>query len=470
MSGQSGLKTLLLVLLVIPLILMLILFQTAFALDQTVLSPGYFGRQADRYLTQDNLEDFIDQSADSLVKDLVAEGGDLEDLPPDTVEMLKSVQTALRETVDPQWLSSSLTNLIQGFLAYFSGRTDNLPTLDIRPLKALLLEVMSVQIKANAGSDPEQVLRDILDQAAAAGGLLVDGRPNPQAVDDLLASDFFESAQIERETAEKIVFKAGQAEAENLSDSDLLAFAITEIVRDLTGLTEMADELDFNALFETQYGSAQHPLTALRDLILSIRQSVFWTLSGIILALILLIGILTFRPSSFLTWLGAALLTPGLLVGLGTGISIILFAASARASLEQKLSEAIPENLTFVQDFVLSYSSGIVWIILIQAGVLILLGTSCLVGGHLLVRHGRIGNLETGKAHPLVLTGRIVFALILLTSIPLMIWSASGTVKQAVKRLEIIQNMAKDKPTLELNEALDDVLNTSFFSSMGETD
>ena len=74
----------------------------------------------------------------------------------------------------------------------------------------------------------------------------------------------FQSSGISREAAGRIVEKIGKRSEEGTSNKEIYDFILKSILQDKMGIINMKDELDFNLLFETLYGSAENPMTAAR--------------------------------------------------------------------------------------------------------------------------------------------------------------------------------------------------------------
>ena len=128
--------------LVIILFLVLILFQVNLSIRNTILSEAYFSSYSNEVNLGEKITEFYFQKMDdSLINEM--ENGE---------EVLQYYKNIFDKNVDQKWLAEQINVLLIGTHGYLINDLDNLPTLDIKPAKEMIIEMYVSQIIANSGS------------------------------------------------------------------------------------------------------------------------------------------------------------------------------------------------------------------------------------------------------------------------------------------------------------------------------
>lgn len=129
--------------LVIILFLVLILFQVNLSIRNTILSEAYFSSYSNEVNLGEKITEFYFQKMDdSLINEQME----------NREEVLQYYKDVFDKNVDQKWLAEQINVLLIGTHGYLINDIDNLPTLDIKPAKEIIIDMYVSQIIANSGS------------------------------------------------------------------------------------------------------------------------------------------------------------------------------------------------------------------------------------------------------------------------------------------------------------------------------
>lgn len=464
-------------------VLVFTLLQIDYTLKNTVLSSKYFNKVFDENIKTESLQKLADSFIDNAEQFVPLNDADKKalkegKLSPELKNMIESYKEMLRKSIDLKWLTTEISKMVKGFFAYYTGGSNSLPPLDIKPLKSVLVNMYAEQISAhsgdNSGLDTDKIIRQIEE---VPGGILdKDGNVNEKAVDELMKIQVFQSSGISKEAAGRIVEKIGKRSEEGTTNKEIYDFILKSILQDKMGISNMKDELDFNLLFETLYGSAENPMTAARAAVVGIKGKILTFNILIFLILLLIIAVVSFYPKSILRWSGAGFILSGGICLTLSGLSGIAVKLITDRFAEIQVS-AGKLDLLFIQEWIQSYLGSIIRFILIQAIIIIIAGIAFIIlSFHISSPEkakDRPGPVVENKEVPffkrkiVINLARILAIILLIAPIPLSITFLSNKIGYEITAFnEIKTETENQKDKISVNEALDKVLDSTFLKAM----
>ncbi|MCK5128414.1 MAG: hypothetical protein KAQ68_01070 [Clostridiales bacterium] len=366
-------KGLFLVIAVFCIVVVLLVLQTQFALQKTLLSPDYFDKKYSENEMSDVVGEIITAQITSLPEKMTSGlSEDGEGAESDTGEGMAQLVSSLdfEGLIDVDWLQEQIELTVNGMYSYFTASTDELPTLDIVPMKEMLLEAVVSQMKAHSGIEGDL---DVVDLIVNEYDKITGGSPEDIVDEDALKQ--IEGGENSAGFASDIlglIIKVSKDVDKKLGVSERMEAIMIEVVKEQMHYDDINDELDMNELFDTMFPDGSNPLEAARSIIIALKTTLFYALLTLLLLLILMVIVAAFRPASILGWLSAPLIISGLVV---TGLSVLEMILFKITNINISLPvETLGDSADKVIDFVRSYIDGAQRFVLIQGLVLLVVG------------------------------------------------------------------------------------------------
>lgn len=446
---MKALKALACTLFAILLVLSAILLQANIALNNTVLSDGYFAGQFDKNIQQEDLEKLASSLTDNAEVFMPLSQADRKALASGKASAaLKSqvnqFRSVLKSSIDEQWLSTEAPNLVKGTFSFLVGRGEALPTVGIKPLKNALVELFAGQFASQSGLGIDEFEGMVSQLESIPGGILnKSGKVNAAASSQLVAFGKVMGLEMKRETADKILLKIGNRGKDGTSSQQLYDFTARTLAGDVLGTSGMKNSLDLNAVIVGAYRSEENPVSGFPVMFKDLRDS-FLLLNIIVFALLLcVIAVITFRPADILRWTGVPLIIAGA-AGLLPAVIVALSNQQISALFAGLSAQGSQMDLAFLREWALSYAGGIALFLLIQSVVFILVGAGLLLGAHYIDRgkpSSRPSASRTGNTGTTAI--RVVAALVLVAAIPLSAWVIGKNVMKNVDAYDAVMKQSQ---------------------------
>ena len=395
------LKGFFLVIIIFIMFFVLASLEIQFAMQRTVLSSDYFEKMYEANDMEDELAQLIETQMQDFSQNLVTdmEGQEIE------------ITIDPGKYIDAEWISEEISEILKQTYAYFMGSEDDLPAVDLEPIKEMILEMATDQMLA-LGNVAESI--ESLDSIIAAYNEVakVIGEELDEAAIDRLAAENEDkgfSAEIL-----KIIILTGKNLDESLSSDEKAEIIAREIIGQQMGLDEMDNELDLNDVMEEAYPEGENPLEAVRAIINAVRNTLFYALLIIFLLFVLVVVFTSFKPAPIFGWLSGPLIAGGLF---GIGIWILgrlLPALGGFAEAFQSETFAGAEN---VMAFAEGYLRGIFNFILVQGLILLAAGIVFAIIAGVVSANTKKSAGETQSANAGLIAVRVIVVIVLLASV-----------------------------------------------------
>jgi hypothetical protein len=491
MAARVG-KILFLLVVLFVFVLCFNLLQLNIAANQTLLSDEYFERTFDEHDVAGNITRLMEASmarsttAMMQTGDATMSGFETADDfsntskddtdSQDTTAQTDAYQVLLEENIDMAWVDEEISNTVKGVFSYFIGDAKKLPEINIQPLKEAYFQVLVDQIIAN--SDETSIEQTEFLIYAVQQGMLVyspDGTVNDQVVDGAMTLALVRDAQMSRESVRKIAEKIAVMNQDHLTSVDIRDYIISEMVRDKMNIQEMQDKLDLSLFFETVYGDEENPVSETASLMDTLKNGTTSIIIMAVVLLVLIISLTAFYPQTAFRWIGAGIVTSSVIVLL-TGFLTWMVSRNAFSSSSDLMSFGLDSDGAFFRDWIAAYSEGFYAWLMIQAGILLLLGVLLIIVSAFLpdkfklqkkwngTKAGRI-LLERKGRNTLVLI-RVILVILLSVGLLICVQLYIAKIKESLRNLERASFVTSDQ-TMEPAEALGIVLDAEdLFASM----
>ncbi len=432
------LKGIFLVLIIFPMIIVLTLLQVQFSLQNTVLSSKYFDKMYDKSDLGEAINEMIVSSVEDLTADFSAASGETKNIS---------------DAIDADGLEEISEDLIKGFYAYFAGREDSLPEIDIEPLKDIILDAAVTQFMAD---DEMVTMVEFMISTYENMGETVD----EEAIAELAPS--FGTQEMGDEMYAAMI-EAIEALDKNLSSHEKAEIIVIIIMKEAFGYEDINDEIDLDEVINDVFEEDENPLLAVREILLVIKENLFWALLAIFLILALIVILTAFRPASIFGWLSAPLVACGLF-GVGTGLLGLITPTLTRYATTMSMD--IGGNASeHIQNFMQNYMSGISIYFLVSGAVLLAAGIVFIILAALLSNRAKISELPKKKTNAALLVVRIVLVLALLIILVFVTGWLFGEIYETIDNAAAVIERSSDKiGSEEFFNAIEKAANFSFSS------
>lgn len=452
-----------------------ILLQGGFVMKNTVFSVRYFEKKLDENDISGNIsrvvEDVIENSEKSMIINNI-DNNSLEnnraiEVTPEGQKLITSYKANLKDNSNIDLIKAEAIKTIKGSYGYFLLGNERLPVINIKPIKEIYINLFSQQIIMTSDKEISSQIDQMVPYIKLSSRLY----PREVIIDEVMKLDQVKAINLSREAVTTVVDKI--LSSDSIKSEELYNYIVTEVVRDrieFYKINEVKDELDLNLLINVKYGDNYNPVTAIATMLNTIKKIAFSTIVTVYIMLFLIIVVTAYNLRSILRWLGAGIVGSGII-----GIIIYRFSGVINSNVISYFqSFNIQEkelDMTFTQDFTLSYLNGIWKMLLINSFILAILGVLLIVASlfiHLLFKKRTedssvVRTLSISKEKKtFILALRIAVVLILLIAI----WAKTVTninqIRTSVERYNNIKEKAEEN-AIDINEALGKVLNAEKF-------
>lgn len=359
------LKNIFLLLILLLFIAAGVLLQSGLALKNTLFSESYFHKTLDENDMGENIMKFVKDVIDNSEKLIpidekkvgVVENGKPTEVTPEAQKLMTSDKKKMKQNIDKNWIKMDIQKTMGMIYGYFLLGNGKLPTINIKPVKEILVNMIEQEaIKDFTSDDSKQTdkmaaeVKDILHKHSK------DGRVNDIVVDETMKLEQFKAMNASREAVMRIDSKI--AGSDSIKSEELFKYTITEIVKDDMGFYGIKDELDLNLLYEAKYGDKYNPVTGAAVMIGDIKESTFLIIFMMFILLLLIIVVTAYSPKSILRWSGVGMFISGVM-----GMMFYVLAKLANSSIKSQFKgfnvDAKGLDITFVQNWGLSYMDGV---------------------------------------------------------------------------------------------------------------
>lgn len=448
---MKTIKVLALVVLSILFVVFAALLQAEITLGSTALSPGYFNSVFDRSFTPKSIE--------ALAKSADAGSG---------AAGSSVLGSLFANAAGEKWLQTELPKLAKGSFAYFVTGGNSLPVVDIKPLKDALVNAYASQALSASGQGADAFMQMIAGIEKSSGALVKDGKANGKAVDAFVSQiNAAAGVTVKRDTAERIIIKAGNRKKDGTGNDALFSYAVTEMSKDQLGISKMKDSLDLNVLVEKAYGAADNPVSGFSAMFSGTRSNLFLLNLAVVLLLLAAIVVVAFHPSGILRWTGATLIVAGAFCLIPPAM-VLIFNGAIRLQIVQLLGPDAQHGLSFIRDWMLSYIDGAALFMFVQSVVVIAAGAAFLFCAKHFDGKGRHASRASGGG-PSYAAVRIVAALVLIAAIPVAAYVFGRGIASSVEKYDAILKAAdKAQGGPDFSRALNETLGMDVFGGVGQ--
>lgn len=477
---MKALKGLFLCIMVFLFFIVLVILQIDFVITHTALSGSYFSKRFD----QNKLETFItDAIIDKIKKYDLRSGYDEHGRPLSKQQQaqMPDISGLVLRNLDQDWLKAFLATMVKGFVGYIVADQKQLPKLEIKPLKTMIVNGL-VEAMLKRGD----VKREMADFVQKFDRVIKANKINTEndeisvaAVDQIMRSKEIKQLGLGRETATemlRLIGASGSAGDKDDLNRKLMGAVLTHQMR----LDAMKDSVDLNIFMAMLYKDRENPLAYLHTLMAAGKGIALRTFLLLILCFVLIIVIVGFKPASYLKWLAGGLIAGGLggmaLGALGSFLPQISGLPDKIVS-DPKIGQQLGGDLTILHQWLASYLGGCFRLFIAYGVLLSALGAGCLILNHILLKHKRAPvafSMEAAATRELlrsvppswVMPARILGALILIAAIPLTaFWGVKDFTKAVNTFNASMKASAQNKPTqTEIIAAFSAATGASFFS------
>jgi len=458
-------------------ILSLYLLQAYITSSNTLFSADYFIEVFDENDMAGNIAILFEKTISQNTGKIVPENGtaiegegktEVVENSQEALDMTESFQKHFEENIDSEWIDTEISNVMEGVFSYFFGDAENLPEINIVPVKEAFVQVMIDRLVSE--SDPDSLSKTetlIFCVKNMIKCYSADGTVNDRVVESVKYIEWFRDADLSREAIERIAEKIAVMDRDNLSTEDIRDYVISEMVKDRLNYYEIKDTLDLTLLFETMYGTKDNPVSGAASLFDTIQNKIQSLIVSVTILLILIISITALYPRSILRWLGA-----GIIVSASGILILCLFAETfTQTFMKSHLNmQTVGQGADgiFLQNWVLSYSGGIFKWLLIQAFILLLTGILLITASYFVPKRLEIlkamsetktgALLSGGEGRIMVNAVRVLAVILLMVGIAASIAIHSVAIAASVNEYTALVEK-KGKNTMDTGEAIGRVLN-----------
>jgi VIT1/CCC1 family predicted Fe2+/Mn2+ transporter len=303
-----------------------------------------------------------------------------------------------------EWVDEEISNTVKGVFSYFIGDAKELPEIDIRPLKEAYFQILVDQVIANSGDESIEQTQVLID--AVQQSILVfspDGTVNEKVVDSAMTVSFIRETEMSRETVRKLAEQIAVMQEEDLTSVDIRDFAISEMIEDKMNIQEIQDTLDLTLLFETMYGDKENPVSETASLIDTLKNGTSSIIGTAVVLLLFIIALTAFYPKSIFRWIGSGIIISSVIMFL-TALLAWVVSRNAFSESSDMLSFGVDADSVFVWNWITSYTEGFYIWLMIQAGILLLLGVLLVIVSSILPDKSKLQKKWNGTK-----AGRVLF-------------------------------------------------------------
>ncbi len=386
------LKTIFLVIIALCMAGLLVVIQLQNMLQSTVLSSKYFN---DMYDMSE-----MDEVLDIVVTDAIADFS--------VNQSIEGITINLENAIDPEVVSVIAEDTIKGSFAYIVGDEEKLPEIDIKPVKDMVLDVITKEVKSF--SDSMSVMYDIIIDGYDQLAQTEEGEIDYEAIGEITK---ISGGIASEEMVEQVVLAAEEVD-DNASVEERNEAITRNLMSSLLSLDEIADGLDLDSFVSSIFGE-DNPTEAIRDIIVIFKQKLFITLL-ICLGLYMVVVILTaFKPGMFFGWLAGVFLAGGLF---GFSVGLIGMITPVFTRYMTTVSPQITSNIDeYILALMQNLSSSISVFFFIQGLIILVIGIAFLILSIAFTKAAKRNGTTEIKKNPPITVLRIVFVIAALVAI-----------------------------------------------------
>ncbi len=474
-STLKGPKTFLLVVFVILFVIFTNMLLTTIILNGTLFSTNFFNNTFDKNIKSQNIEKLIYNFTDNLDNFLPLSEKDKEMLKNGTasLELKKQVleyKTLLKDTIDAQSLAIEAQHLAKGSFAYLTHNSDNLPIVNIKPLKSALVEVFTNQVIANSGQSLKKFETIIKVIEKTSGGIILNGEINEKAVDQFMNNQQFSALEIKREIAEKILEKIGNNQANVLDSKELFEFTVKTLIEDKIEMTEMKDELDLNLLFNKVFNSDVNPVSGFSVMLNDIRDNIFKMNLIILLLLLLIIATIAYKPKSILRWIGIPLIVSGTLFLIPSVLSMFLNKLIIK-QFPDLFTQGNQSDFLFLKEWMINYVAQVSTYMLLLSLAIIIIGITLVICAHFIGKGKKVTqdaiDSPTSNTKKIVMVCRVITVVVLVAAISfIMVLYGKAISKHSQEYINIVKTTTNQQEKISLDKILGEMLGANTFDEI----
>ena len=440
------LKGFFLVIITILMFFVLASLQIQFAVQKTLLSPGYFEKKYEENDMEKELAELIETQMEELTQNMVPE------IEGQQIEMTINPE----DYIDAEWISEEIGDVAKEAYAYFMGSEDELPAIDLEPIKEMILDMATDQMLEYG--NVAEALKSI-DLIIEAYNLIAQGTEaelDEEAVAQIAAQN--EEMGISTEILETIILTSINLD-EGLTSDERAKIIAGEIVSRQMGFDEIAGELDLNDVMDEAYPAGQNPLEAVRTIINAVRNTLFYALLIIFLLFVLVVVFTAFKPARIFGWLSAPLIMGGLF---GIGIWVLGWVLPTLGGLTEAFQAEAFAGAESVTAFAEGYLRGIFNFMLIQGGIILAAGiVFAIIAGVVSGRTGKDSYGETRSRSAGLMAVRVIAVIVLLVSV---VFAAA---RYYLKMYDEINDAVGVLENTQANENMADIISESIGFPLG---
>lgn len=465
------------------LALLLVFLQVHMTFNKTLLSSDYFNTSFDEYNISTTLKDMVFYKINNI--SLTSDDFRNDTSENSTEDSLPSLNVSekILEYVEQDWFAVQASNIAKGTYSYLMSRSNNLPTIDIEPIKENLIDGLVDELVKREETQSNLTVIDnifaILDNKYVTK--ISNGELNEDIIDEIMNLDLVIKNNLDKETVTIMlqVYKENKEEEIENIDEEI----VTRIFKTKFNFEEIDGELDLNEVISRIFPNNDDPLTSLRTFISSYKSIVTSLLLALILILLSIIFLTTTSILSSLNWVASGSIIAGL-TGLVFGL-LGFFPLITKALYYNILSKIDAagkiESISNLQNWVEAYMNKFFSTLIIQGSVLIVLSITIFVTVLILSKYNNNSedidkeytdedeneeaDAETvtkskPKTFMIVLTIlRVIAVIVLLTLVPFTIkWAVEDFTEAINKFSSAMESNSGNLENIDLTELIPDMI------------
>lgn len=438
-----------------------VLLQSSIVVKNTLFSEDYFQRKIDENHINNNIEKLAKEVIDNSEKFMAIKNTEKEpiEVTQEAQAFIDSYKTTMTENIDVDLIKLETLKTINGLYGYFLLGNEKLPIINIKPIKEIYINLLVQQIIITS----DQKISSQIDQIVPYVKFVSRLYPRDTVINELMNLEQVKTMGLSREVISTVVSKI--VNSDNIKSEELYNYIATEIIRDRLDfyeVNEIKDELDLNLLFNIKYGDEYNPVGGAAKMFNDIKRDAILAIGISYILLFLTIAITAYSIKSILRWLGVGILCSGVVGMMSYRLSrivnsdIILYYEGVNLDVKGL-------DMSFMQNWILSYINGLWKGMFICAAIFTTLGAIFIVSSFFIYKlfkgesnYKYIHQKSSKKASIMAL--RVVAVLILLTAISVNITFNISSIRNSVDEYNKVKEKAKVN-AMDTNETLGKVLN-----------